>query len=220
MTTTGVRPRICAHAGCEGLPMDSLEAIEAGIGAGAEVVELDVRFTADGRAVLSHDPVVLRPDGRLYTLEEALRLLASFPQVEINVDVKEPGPLASFSTPITRGEVVNPLYCTGLKAHQLPAFRKGCPHLAHTVDDLPWWFAFGSKTARVDVLKRYRDAGVLALNLSYHLVDEALMETSRLAGFPVRVWTADDPAVMRRMIGLGVESITTNRVSVLRELVR
>jgi len=209
-----LKPRICAHAGCEGLPMDGLDAIEAGIQAGADFVELDLRFTRDGLAVLGHDPVVSRAPAGLTTLD----LLARHPGVVVNIDVKELSALVRHPTRLTKGSVPNPTYYTGLKSHQLATFRRGCPGAAHTVDNLPWWFGFGSTEARVAHLKRLKGAGVLALNLSYLLVDERLMDASRRAGLPVRVWTVDDKQNMARMAALGVEVITTNRVTELRKV--
>lgn len=210
------KPRICAHAGCEGLPLDGLEALEAGIAAGADLVEIDLRYTADGVPVLSHDPLGPRPHAALVTLDQALERLALHPGVGINVDVKELSSLVRY--PARLVGVPNAVYCTGMKSWQLPRFRGACPDLDHTVDNLPWWFAWASRGDRVKALTLHRKAGVLALNLSYRLVDQALMEASREAGLPVRVWTVDDPAAMEKMIALGVEVITTNQVARLRSL--
>lgn len=218
MNAVTTSPQICAHAGCEGFPLDGLEAIDAGIRAGAHFVELDLRFTADGTPVLSHDPLGARPRSALVTLDAALDFLAEYPAVGINVDVKERAALTLYPSRITLGSVVNPLYCTGLRSHQLASFRKACPGLAHTLDNLPWWFRWVQTKDKAAYLSRQKAAGVQALNLPYPLVDEALMEASRLAGLPVRVWTVDDPAVMARMVALGVESITTNRVAELARL--
>lgn len=208
-------PRICAHAGCEGLATDGLEALEAGIAAGADAVEVDLRFTADGVAVLSHEPLDRRSSPPPL-LEPILVALARFPLVEINVDVKELANLVRFPCPLTRGDVVNPFYCTGLERRQIRSFQKGCPGMAAAVNDLPWWFGLVSKRSRVDLLKRLRDQGIVALNLPYLLVDETLMEASREAGLPVRVWTVDDASTVDRLVALGVESITTHRVTELR----
>jgi len=100
---------VCAHRGNVGpswalrylprattdRPENSIEALEAAVAAGAELVEVDVRHTADERLVLMHDAtldrttrargrvdgktlaelraVELVPGGRIPTLEEALR---------------------------------------------------------------------------------------------------------------------------------------------------
>ena len=46
---------VTAHSGCMGLADNSLEAMEAGIEAGAQIVEFDLNYTSDGAPVLSHD---------------------------------------------------------------------------------------------------------------------------------------------------------------------
>ena len=115
--------------------------------------------------------------------------------------------VALHSSALTRGEILNPVYCTGLKSHQRAQFQKRCPGLAHTVDSLPWWFSLASRKARVALLVRLREAGALALNLSYRLVNEALMDAARDARLPVRVWTVETAVDMRRMVEFGVEEI-------------
>jgi glycerophosphoryl diester phosphodiesterase len=55
-----VRPIVCAHRGASlQLPDNSLEAFEAAIASGCEMIETDVRADRHGRPVLSHDR--LRP---------------------------------------------------------------------------------------------------------------------------------------------------------------
>ena len=39
----------------------------------------------------------------------------------------------------------------------------------------------------------------------------------KAAGLRLYVWTVDDPAVAKRMVGLGVDGITTDRPGWLRE---
>jgi glycerophosphoryl diester phosphodiesterase len=78
-------PAVVAHRGDSAhVPENTLEAFEAAIGAGAEVVEFDVRITADGVAVVMHDADVDRTtDGsglvRSLTLDEVRRLRIDLP---------------------------------------------------------------------------------------------------------------------------------------------
>ena len=51
---------ITAHSGCMGYPDNSIEAMEAGIAVGANIVEFDLYFTADGTPVLSPLSSVLK----------------------------------------------------------------------------------------------------------------------------------------------------------------
>ena len=46
---------VTAHTGCEDTADNSLEAISAGIAAGADIVEFDLRFDSEGKGILSHD---------------------------------------------------------------------------------------------------------------------------------------------------------------------
>lgn len=106
------RPMVVAHRGASlGQPENTIEAFEAAIDAGSDAVEFDVRMTADGVAVVMHDPDVSRttdgtglvpeltladirrlrialPGGGaagVPTLEEALRCLAGRAAADIEI---------------------------------------------------------------------------------------------------------------------------------------
>ena len=108
----GALPLIVAHRGAPTEhPENTLAAFEAALDAGAQAVEFDVRATADGRAVVIHDPALDRttnrqglirdhtladvlgariagPDGRSYavpTLHETLALLSGRAVVDIEI---------------------------------------------------------------------------------------------------------------------------------------
>ena len=50
------RPLVIAHRGASlAYPENTLEAFEAAVLAGADMIELDARLSADGVAVVSHD---------------------------------------------------------------------------------------------------------------------------------------------------------------------
>ena len=71
---SGTGPLVVAHRGASSThPENTLEAFEAAIAEGADVVELDVRLTADGVPVVLHDPEVSRStDGRGFVHELTL----------------------------------------------------------------------------------------------------------------------------------------------------
>jgi glycerophosphoryl diester phosphodiesterase len=48
------------------------------------------------------------------------------------------------------------------------------------------------------------------LHPDFVMVDETYVARARKHGLPVRVWTVDDEADMRRLIALGVDAIITN----------
>ncbi len=54
-------PRICAHRGWPcATPENTLPSFGAAVALGAQEIEMDIRFTADGIPVVSHDPVLER----------------------------------------------------------------------------------------------------------------------------------------------------------------
>jgi glycerophosphoryl diester phosphodiesterase len=58
------------------------------------------------------------------------------------------------------------------------------------------------------------------LNYRFSLVDRALVDRVHRDGRLVSVWTPDTRRSMRRLLAMGVDSITTNRVDVLHTLRR
>lgn len=68
------------------------------------------------------------------------------------------------------------------------------------------------------VMERLRVTGASGLDSHAHdIIDEKLVKKLRALDLEFHVWTVDDPAVAARFIGLGVDSITTNRPQWLRQ---
>ena len=82
--TDAARPRLMAHrGGARTAPENTLAAFRAGVDAGADMLELDVHATRDGRVVVIHDASVDRTteaSGRVssFSLAELRRLDAGF----------------------------------------------------------------------------------------------------------------------------------------------
>lgn len=90
-----------------------------------------------------------------------------------------------------------------------PLFGKltGPPHL----DDLEVIFARPYQTYPQEIFPFVGKAAVV----SWKMIDEALVERFTQAGGTLLTYTVDDPIEMRRLIGLGIDGIITNRSDVL-----
>lgn len=214
------KPQICAHAGAENTSPNSLDSVIAGIQAGADWVELDLRFSPRGTPVVSHDWPGARSTAGLLTLAVALEALGRHPSVGINVDVKEWDRIRDLPPALTQGELANPTYFTGLGRRSSRYFRAVWPKADVACNQLPVGYAWRSFASKVAALRTMKAGGVSWLNLPFTVVDEALMKASGEADIPVRVWTVDRDDDLRRMISLGVDVITTNRPRRLKELLR
>jgi glycerophosphoryl diester phosphodiesterase len=70
-------------------------------------------------------------------------------------------------------------------------------------------------THAADAVAVARAAGARVVLPRWPLVDAALVEEAHRTGLALVPWTVDAPAAMRRLIGLGVDGIATNRTDVL-----
>lgn len=229
--TTG-RVQTVAHRGEPvGHRENTLPSVLAGVRAGADMVEIDVKVTADGQVVLLHDDTLDRlwgmdwkiretPSEQLAelgghhdgipTLEAALAAVSGT-GTALMIDMGAPdlaeGPLAVVRAGVDAGwlaadEVV---WCGNLEA--LRTIRRGDP-TARIV--LSW----GEKELPADdVVFSVRPE---AFNPHHALVDADTVRWARRLGLAVCCWTVDDALRMRELRTLGVAAIISNRIALLR----
>jgi glycerophosphoryl diester phosphodiesterase len=59
---------------------------------------------------------------------------------------------------------------------------------------------------------------VPALVRQVPFVSRRFIERAHARGYPVHVWTVDDPAMMHTLLDLGVDGLMTDRTDLLREV--
>jgi len=80
--------QIVAHRGASAeAPENTLAAFERAIQLGADMIEFDVRRSANGGLLVSHDPI-REPGPQVPTLEDTLRLTQG--RIQLDVELKEP----------------------------------------------------------------------------------------------------------------------------------
>jgi glycerophosphoryl diester phosphodiesterase len=57
------------------------------------------------------------------------------------------------------------------------------------------------------------------LDLNFSIIDKELIGMAKKSGLEVLAWTVDDPAEAKRLIGLGITGITTNKPDWLKSAV-
>ncbi|MFE2260964.1 glycerophosphodiester phosphodiesterase [Streptomyces griseosporeus] len=206
---------------------NTLDSLRSALRLGADAVEIDVRLTKDGVPVLLHDDTLKRlwehdrpllslsaaevrglTGGGVPTLAEAL---AATEGSRVMLDL--PG------TPDVRAarRVVDAVreagaqdrvyYCAGAPA--MLAVRAADPAAEIA---LTWTSLAPPRPALLDAVRpRW-------LNYRFSLVDRALAERVHRDGRLLSVWTPDTRRSLRRLLDLGVDSITTNRVGLLLAL--
>ncbi|MEE1617416.1 glycerophosphodiester phosphodiesterase family protein [Brachybacterium sp. J153] len=245
----GSRPRRIAHRGlvADGAE-NTLGAFERAIAAGADVLETDVRATADHLALTVHDPDLQRIAGDPRRIAElsaeeagAIRLageeplamledvLGGFPEVQVNVDVKVPEAIGPTVAAIARTRSADRICLTSF--HDVVA-RKAVATVKAATGVTPVrspgratiaaFLAARAVEAPDRVIARIlRPFGALQVPETYQgvpIVTPANIAAAHRAGCEVHVWTVDDPEHMRHLLVSGVDGIITNRVDLLSEL--
>lgn len=227
---------IIAHRGASAYaPENTMAAFELARRQGADMIELDVQPTADGRLVVFHDDTTERWDGRsrpvaactldelgrldiggerVPTLEEALAFAAET-GIALNVELKAAGTGLRCAALLREHGVVEQVIISSFVAAALHELRAAAPEVRRA-------YLMGTDTRRPDVRARelwpffaLRSVGATAWH-PYHglpLVDWVI-PLARRAGYKVNVWTVDDPARMRELAALGATGIITNRPDV------
>jgi len=239
------RPLIFAHRGaCRVAPENTLPAFEAAIRLGADGVELDVQYSSDGGLVVFHNPTLEKTSTgsgrvtshtlaelreldagswfgpefagvRIPTLDEVLVLLKG--KLLVNIELKALDVASQSLGPdvvqaVRRQDMADQVVLSSFNPFALRAAKRAGPEMETALllaPDLPGWMRWG-------ITRRHSLADGLHPELA--MVDEAYVARARRLGMPVRVWTVNAEADLRRMIALGVDAIITDVPDVARKL--
>jgi glycerophosphoryl diester phosphodiesterase len=235
--------RVFGHRGASAHePENTMRAFVRALDDGADGVELDVRLCATGELVVGHDPTLLRCGGdpravgatpwseirhvnvgrgeRPPLLAEVLDLVHAR-MAAVNVEVKTNGPrgpevasavaelLAGWG-PIAPGQLI----VSSFDPRALWAVRR-------RTRGVPTGLLFGSRQGWV--LRSGMFAPVVraaAVHPEKVLVSAERVRAWRRAGRQINVWTVDEPAELRRLRDLGVDSVICNDPAAARATLR
>ncbi len=236
-------PLAFAHRGgaAEG-DENTAEAFGRAVALGYRYVETDVHATADGVPVVLHDPDLLRVTGTPGTVA-GLRwtdlatvrvggagavprlddVLAAWPDVRFNIDVKADAAAAPAVAALRRANAAGRVLLASFSDARLARLRRlAGPGFATSLG------VRGAARLRLASLAgvpvRF-PASVVAAQVPpaagpLPVVDRRLLAYAHRIGLQVHVWTIDDADTMRRLLHLGVDGIMTDRVDVLRDVLR
>jgi len=232
------KPLVTAHTGCENTPDNTVASIMRGITSGADIVEIDVRSTADGHPILMHDeclqigshgavPVSQISLADLLTLEERGKITFSRPSMEItvfedaldlakesgiilNIDLKDSATVNALIRRIITRNMEDYTVISGCNRERATLVKQEYPavQVLLNVEDNPE-DAPDYQSFVQHACNSARQAGCCGINIDFHHCQSQLVEYARLRYLPVSVWTVDREQDMSAMIDLGVHSITT-----------
>lgn len=241
----GTPPRVLAHRGFCGagdgddvVPENTLAAFARAVRLGVTHVETDVRATADGVAVLSHDPdlrrLLGRPDqirqltfaqlqgmdlGGGHTVPSLSEVLAAFPQLNLNIDIESRDAIAPTVAAILDSAATNRVLVTSFSEIRRAAAVRRLPGVA-TSASAPM-FALALLCAKLGLISlvrlvlRHVDAvQVPQSTLGMTILTPRVVRALRRAKVEIHVWTVDDVDDMNLLLDLGVDGIITDRADI------
>lgn len=231
------RPLVFAHrGGCKIGPENTIAAFDRGLTAGADGLELDVRLSRDGAAVVCHDrtldrttraagPLAHRTAAELAQLDvPALRdVLARYPETPIIIELKEPGPLLALAVveEVRRAGAAGRVCLGSFSLSALRAARAAAPEIATSGARFEVRMALyrswcGLSPGRVP----YQAFQVPETSGGTRVVSPRFVDLAHKSGIAVQVWTVDEPDDIRRLLGWGVDGIISDRPDVASDVVR
>jgi glycerophosphoryl diester phosphodiesterase len=224
---------ITAHTGCENSVENTTASVLAGIEAGADIIEIDIRTSADGLPVLIHNPAIRGTDGsslaiaehpydsvatfasnhgvELSPLEDVLALIKER-QCMLNLDVKDIAGIDRLSRLIASFDLLDNVIITGCTESWAQVVVQQHPELQVLLNayydlsslDEQSYITYVSMLCRTAI-----SAGCCGINIDFRMCRPELSAFARKRFLPVAVWTVDSEDDMLSMLSMGVSAITT-----------
>jgi glycerophosphoryl diester phosphodiesterase len=239
-------PLALAHRGFsrEGLE-NSMAAFGAAVDLGFRHLETDVHTTADGTLLLFHDEVLDRitdGNGRISELSastvarariggtEPIPLLAElitkYPDVRLNLDVKDWNSVATLVAAIERYDLHDRVLVASFSDRRRRAVQKQLSRPAAgsagiVSNGLCVLLGPVLPAALLRLVTRRALRGVQALQVPVRygavtVVTPGFVKRAHRLGLQVHVWTINEPSEMHRLLDLGVDGIVTDRADLLK----
>jgi len=221
------------RAASEGQVENTLPAIEAALSLGFRYVETDVRTTADGVAVLCHDPDLLRladrsesiatltfralaaiPIGqaRVPRLDEALD---TWPELRLNIDLKDDPAIEAVATTLSRAGADSRVCVTSFVDRRIARFRRLKGPAVATGLGVRAAAALKAASRLPYGLRRCLPPRAVVAQLPMRLggipvLDRRLVTHAHRIGLDVHAWTINSRPVMEHLLDSGVDGIVTD----------
>lgn len=214
-------------------PENTIVGIEAAIAAGVDGVEIDVRASADGVAVLMHDATLERTTGdprapgaltssELRALEVAdphggvgsqpvpdlAQALATVSgRCELFIEIKEPGVEAAVASAVRAAGAAGWCWVWAFDPAVARASRRLLPEVPVALNVGPGSGERYGYDSHLDVAVR---EGCAAVSLAHSMVEGSAVRDARRRGLLTFTWTVDHRTDLDRVLGAGVDGICSN----------
>ncbi len=241
-----VRPLVIAHRGASArAPENTLVAYREAMALGALIAETDVHLSADGEVIVIHDRTVDRTTGGTGAVAEMT--LAQIRELEAGSwkgpqFAGEPVPTLGELLDLAKGKLT---LCVEVKAGQ--GIEERIVELLRERDQLDQVLVFSFDAAAVSRFEELEPriptvflaraprgglpygsaavdaaeaAGADVLGMDHRRVEPLVVREAHARGFPVFVWTVNQPEAIRAAVEVGVDAVISDVPDVAEETIR
>lgn len=230
------RPLITAHTGCMDTIPNSMESVMAAFRSPADIVEVDIRVTADGIPILLHDEdlssralvsmpaksltwdEVSRINSQLIGLE---RLLDTIREIEgssatecqklINLDIKDTDALLAAHAVVHRFRMEARVVYSGLEKEGVVFAEKFLEKRQYLLNIQNGFRTGPDGEDQLDAFCEFaRARGCAGINLEWIYASASVVKRIHEWGLSALLWTVDRDEDMKEVLSYGADSITTN----------
>jgi len=211
-----LRPLLLGHRGARAvrsIPENTFASYDRALADGCDGFEFDVRLTADGQAVICHDPKV----GGREVARATAQQLAGLPRVGEVLERYQKSAFLDIELKVLGLQRITTDLLQARRPHRgflVSSFLPDALHAVHAEDSsVPLGLICETKSQ----LQHWRELSLEYVVPHYTLVSEDLIRELREAGKKTLVWTVNDPQDMRRFAKFGVEGIISDDARLLAE---
>jgi glycerophosphoryl diester phosphodiesterase len=230
---------VAAHTGFGIYPDNTMASFLEGIELGSDIVEVDVRVSRDGTAVLLHDDSpylhthtfeqLIKPDVRplldptykeheIATLERVLRFSDPL-GVKLNLDLKTADAIDPTVTLIRQFGAQKRVYITGC-SDAITKRYTDIQVMLNTPDELSFLQSEQYEEFAESVCLEAKQGGYAGLNMNAITCRPEVVDRAHASGLLVWIYTVNERPAMEWFLGMRVDAITTREPGILMELIK
>ena len=207
---------VTAHSGSEGTEDNSMEFLEKCVGIDVSVLEIDLSFRKDGTPVLIHKEVAEDDEGVLF--KDAIKYISeNSDTVRINIDLKSVNNLPAVTEILDNYGMRERCFYTGVGEGFVEAVIKD--------GGLPYYLNYDLNVLKKhknselnSALEKVKAAGAIGINCNYKSSSSEMIKLFHESGLLVSCWTANSESVMRALLTIAPDNITTRYPVKLTEI--
>ncbi len=207
--------QLIAHRGGRGFGLENtLDAMDAAVRAGVDMMETDVRCTIDNKLVICHDATLWgrfinkltleqlrRSNPERPTLDDVLDLLKG--RCQLNLEVKA-APESLVGRTLKKNGVLDGTLVTSFSRLFLRRFKLMFP-------EMETGYLFRSSYHKEKKVITAVEIGARTLLPHFHSVDDELVKVAHREGLKVYTWTVNREEDLERLGDMGIEGVITDR---------